>query len=187
MSLFAEALNHPIEAYKHKRYTVSWALVIITILINSVFEPILHHFFGVSSPEIDFLNMLKITEIGILSYIIICFAFWVVCKCFGSKTTFTEHLSTWGISYFPTALCSIVVAITEVFFFLFWNNTILGMLLNIVFVAILIWKFVLYFIYLKEFAGLVKWRFFAAFIIMGIIILIMAALNGYVGLKTPIL
>lgn len=36
MSLFAEALNHPIEAYKHKRYTVSWALVIITILINSV-------------------------------------------------------------------------------------------------------------------------------------------------------
>ena len=71
MSLFAEALNHPIEAYKHKRYTVSWALVIITILINSVFEPILHHFFGVSSPEIDFLNMLKITGIGILSYIII--------------------------------------------------------------------------------------------------------------------
>lgn len=79
------------------------------------------------------------------------------------------------------------MAITEVFFFLFWNNTILGMLLNIVFVAILIWKFILYFIYLKEFAGLVKWRFFAAFIIMGIIILIMAALNGYVGLKTPIL
>lgn len=59
------------------------------------------------------------------------------------------------------------------------SNEVLGMLLNIVFVAILIWKFVLYFIYLKEFAGLVKWRFFAAFIIMGIIILIMAALNGY--------
>lgn len=187
MSLIAEALNHPTEAYKNKRYTTSWALVIITILINSVFEPILRHFFGASSPDIDFLNMLKITGLGTLSYIIICFAFWVVCKCFGSKTTFIDHLSAWGISYFPTALCSIVVSITEVFFFLFWNNTILGMLLNIVFVAVLIWKAVLYFIYLKEFAGLVKWRFFAAFIIMGIIILIMAALNGYVGLKTPVL
>ena len=141
MSLFAEALNHPIEAYNvvykisQKRFQPAakcfqqlWVIFqelkqyplhffhqcilrqvqfcIVTILINSVFEPILHHFFGVSSPEIDFLNMLKITGIGILSYIIICFAFWVVCKCFGSKTTFTEHLSTWGISYFPTALCS---------------------------------------------------------------------------------
>lgn len=56
MSLIAEALNHPAEAYKNKHYTISWALVIITILINSVFEPILRHFFSVSSPEIDFLN-----------------------------------------------------------------------------------------------------------------------------------
>lgn len=187
MSLITDALNHPAKAYKSKYFSVSWALVLVTILINSVFEPILHHYFGVTSPSIDFLKMFKITGLGVLSYITICFAFWIVCKCLGSKTTFIEHLSAWGISYFPTALCSIVVAITEVFFFLFWNNTILGMLLNIIFVAVLIWKIVLYFIYLKEFTGLVKGRFFAACVIMGIIILFMAALNGYVGLKTPIL
>lgn len=61
------------------------------------------------------------------------------------------------------------------------------MLLKLVFVGILIWKAILYFVYLKDFAILKGWRFFAACAAMGIIILSMAALNGYIGLKTPVL
>lgn len=187
MKLFMEALNHPIEAFKKKNKVVSWVLVLITILINTVFEPVLQHFCGVGTSEIDELRMIRVTGFGILSYIVICLIFWAVCKCFGSKATLMSHISAWGISYFPTALCSLTVAMTEVFFYVFWNSSVWGMLVNIVFVGVLFWKAILYFAYLREFAGLKGWRFFGTSIIMGFAILALAALNGYVGLMTPIL
>lgn len=187
MNSLLEALNHPAEAFKRSNKAVSWGLVTITILINSIFEPVLQHFWGVNTPEIDVLKMLKVTVYGILSYLLISLAFWAICKCFGSKATLTDHINAWGISYIPTLLCSIMVAFTEVFFFLFWNSTIWGMLLNIVFVGILIWKAILCFIYLKELAGLKGWHILGASIVMGILILALASFNGYVGLKTPVL
>lgn len=187
MKHFIEALNHPAEAYTKGNRAVSWGLVIITILLDSIFDPVLQHFCGINRPELNVLRMLKITGYGVLSYIFICILFWAVCKCFGSDRMVSDHIKAWGISYAPTAICAFVVVLTEVFFYIFWNNTLCGMLLNIVFVGILIWKAILYFVYLKDFANLKGWRFFAACAAMGIIILIMAALNGYVGLKTPVL
>lgn len=187
MKQLIEALNHPAEAFAKGNKAVSWGLVIITILLNSVFEPVLQHFCGVNRPEFEMQRMLKITGYGILSYALICILFWAVCRCLGSNRTVSDHIKAWGISYAPTAICAVVVAFTEVFFYLFWNNTISGMILNIVFVGILIWKAILYFVYLRNFVSLKGWRFLVACIVMGLIILIMAALNGYVGLKTPVL
>lgn len=157
MNHFIEALNHPVEAYTKSLKKVSWGLVIFTILINSVFEPTLQHFWGIDKPEFDIQGMLRITCFGVLSYISICFAFWFVCKWFGSNRTLKEHIEAWGI------------------------------LLNIVFGGILIWKTILFFIYLKIFANLKGMRFFATCAIMGIVILILAFLNGYIGVKSPVL
>lgn len=159
----------------------------MTILLNAVFEPVLRHFCGDVASDVNVLKMLKITALGVLAYVVICGAFWLVCRCFGSKATFAQHLDTWGMTFYPTALCAVAVAITEVFFYVFWNNTIWGMLLNFVFVGILIWKAILYFVYLREFAALKGWRFIGACVSMGIIILLTAALNGYLGIKTPII
>ena len=44
MKQLIEALNHPAEAFAKGNKAVSWGLVIITILLNSVFEPVLQHF-----------------------------------------------------------------------------------------------------------------------------------------------
>lgn len=187
MKSLIEALNHPAVALQKGSKAVSWILVTVTILINGVFEPILQHFCGVGAPTLDVFKMLRIMGLGVLSYVLISLAFWSICKCFGSKATLSDHINAWGISYAPTAVCGLVVALTEVFFFVFWNNTVWGMLLNFVFVGILVWKTILYIVYLKELAKLKGWRFFGAFVIMGVIILAMAALNGYVGLKTPVL
>jgi hypothetical protein len=187
MKLFMEALNHPAVTFKKELKAVSWFIVLISILINAVFEPVLNHFCGAQSSTIDWLKMLIITGYGILSYITICIIFWVVSKCFGSKATLMSHINAWGITFFPNIICSFAVTITEVFFYVFWNSTIWGMLASIIFVGILLWKVILYIIYLREFAELKGWRFFGAFIIMNCVILALAALNGYVGLKTPIL
>ena len=80
-----------------------------------------------------------------------------------------------------------MVAITEVYFSVFWNNALVGMILSIVFVGILIWKITLYVIFLREVAELQRGKLIGAFILVAAIIVVLAALNGYVGLKTPIL
>lgn len=187
MNLFLEALNHPTDAFRRGKKAVSWTIVSITIFLNSIFEQVLQYFYGASSPALDIIKMLKISVLGALSYIVVCAAFWLVCKGFGSEITFKEHLFAWGNTFFPTALCAVVVAITEVFFYMFWNSTVWGMLLNFVFIGILIWKAILYFIYLREFAGLKGWGIIGASILMGVVILLMAAFSGYIGIKTPII
>ncbi|PKM48308.1 MAG: hypothetical protein CVV01_04160, partial [Firmicutes bacterium HGW-Firmicutes-6] len=59
--------------------------------------------------------------------------------------------------------------------------------LNILFVGILIWKTILYVVFLKEVAGLGGKKLMIAFVLCGIGILILAFLNMSLGLKTPIL
>jgi len=187
MKSISEALNHPVDAFQKRNKAVSWGLVAMTICINSVLEPILQYFYGAGRPELDFLKMLKSTGLGLLAYFVICLVFWSVCNCFGSKATIIGHIAAWGISYIPTAICALVVTVTEVFFFVFWNNTIWGMLLNMIFIGILIWKTILFFIYIREFNQLRGWRFLGACTVMGIAILVIAALSGYAGLKTPMI
>lgn len=187
MKSFLEALNHPAEAFRKKNRAVSWMLVFCTIAANAVIDPFLQYFWGIGTRELDPIKMLSVAGLGVLSYLLICAAFWIVCKCFGSKATIIDHVGAWGISYFPTLVCSVLVAIAEVFFFVFWNNSVWGMILNFIFIGLLFWKSILYYVYLREFAGLRGIRLFGAFSILGIIILLLAWMNMFVGLKTPVL
>lgn len=187
MRSFFEVLNHPIDAFRNKNKTVTGLLVAITILINTVFEPLLAYFTGIQHPVSDIYLILRTTLLGCISYLGVCIVFWLICKCFGSKTPLSTYFQTWGLTFFPTLLCSLAIAFSETFFYIFWNNSIWGMLLSIIFVGILIWKAILYGIFLREVADLKGGRMIGAFIVIGIMILALALLNGYVGLKTPIL
>jgi Yip1 domain. len=186
MKNFLEALNRPADAYRQQRKVVAWLLVAITIVIVTILDPILRSF---AEPEyhIDVFYILRTTLCGIASYLLISSVLWLICKCFGSKIPLSNYVNTWGISFFPNIVCSLVVAITEVYFYVFWNNALVGMILSIVFVGILIWKITLYVIFLREVAELQRGKLIGAFILVAAIIVVLAALNGYVGLKTPIL
>lgn len=187
MKFFFEVLNNPIDAFRNKNKAVAWLLAAFTILINTVFDPLLSYFTGVWHTAPDIYLILRTTVWGCISYLAVCAAFWLVCKCFGSKTSLNTYISTWGLTFFPTLLCSFAVAFSETFFYIFWNNSIWGMLLSIVFVGILIWKAILYVIFLREVAELKGGRMIGAFVVIGVIIIALALLNGYVGLKTPVL
>ncbi len=186
MSHFFEALNRPRNAYQKQYKGIAWLLVTITILIVTVFDPVLRKAADTSF-QIDTPHLLKTMVLGVVSYLLICIIMWLVCKCFGSKADIRSYIRTWGISFFPNIICSIVVAITEVYFYLFWNSTLWGMVLSAIFVGVLIWKIILYVLFLREVAKLEKARLFCAFVVIAILIAVMAAINGYVGLKTPIL
>jgi hypothetical protein len=191
MNSFLQVLNKPLDAFRAGNKWMAWGLVALTILSNAIFEPLLRFFAGFQShvqhPKIDLLHLLTITVFGVCTYLIICVAIWMVCKCLGSKTRFRMYLNTWGFTYFPTFLCSLVVAITEVFFYVFWNNMVWGMVLNILFFGILLWKTVLYVLYLREIAGFRRGKLLSAFLIIGIFIVLLAMANGYLGIKTPVL
>jgi len=187
MKSFFNAVNHPVEAFRNKNKSVTLFLVIFTILINTVFEPLLSWLAGAQHPTPDIYMILRTTLLGCFSYLAICVVFWVVCKCFGSDTPLKNYIQTWGLTFFPTLLCSIAVAFSETFFTVFWNNSIWGMLLSIVFVGILIWKTILYVVFLREVSDLKGYKTLGAFVVIGIMIVALALLNGYAGLKTPIL
>ncbi|NLK71766.1 MAG: hypothetical protein GX285_01945 [Clostridiales bacterium] len=187
MEFFFEVLNHPKEAFRNRNKMAAWFLVAFTILINTVFGPLLAWFGGPFHPVPNIYWMLRTTLLGCLSYFAICAVLWVICKGFGSKTPLNVYIQTWGLTFFPTLLCSIAVAFSETFFTVFWNNSIWGMLLSIVFIGILIWKTILYVIFLREVAELKSGRMAGAFVIIGIMIIVLASFNGYIGLKTPVL
>lgn len=187
MNLFLEALNHPVDAFRSKNKAAAWSLVALTILINAVFEPLLAWFTGSWHSAPDIFTVLRTTLRGCASYLAICAVFWFFCRCFGSRTPLKTYLQKWGLTFFPNLLCSIAVAFSENFFTVFWNNSIWGILLSIAFVGILIWKTILYIVFLREVAGLKGGRMLGSFVVIGIMIAVLAALNGYVGLKTPVL
>ena len=187
MGTFIKALNHPKDAFASVNKWTSIVLVAITVLVNAVFEPLLQAFAGKLNYEINVLNMLKLTALGVASYLIICAVLWLVCKGFGSKTKLTDYIRTWGISFFPTLLCAIVVAVTEVYFYVFWNSVFCGVVFNILFGGILLWKTVLYVIYLREVAQLRGGKLLGAFIVIAVLIVLLAWTNGRSGLITPVI
>jgi hypothetical protein len=188
MFLFIEALNNPAQAYKRQNSKISWVLVAITILVVTVFDPILTYFVNGSDYEvsINIGRILWLSILGFITYLAVCLVFFTVCKAFGSTTPATAYLRSWGISYIPTLLCALISVLAETFFYLFWNNSILAMLLSIIFVAILIWKCILYVSFLREVAMLKGKKAVGAFIVCGLFILVLAFANMYIGLKTPI-
>lgn len=186
MSHFFEALNQPRDAYRKQYKGIAWLLVATTILIATVFDSVLRKMTDASF-QFDTPHLFKTMAFGAASYLLICVVMWLVCRCFGSKADIRSYIRTWGISFFPNVICSIVVVITEVYFYLFWNSAFGGMILSTIFVGVLIWKVILYVLFLREVARLEKTRLFGAFVVIAILIAVMAAINGYVGLKTPIL
>lgn len=189
MNLLLEALNRPKDAYERKSSPLSWVLVAVTILIVTVFDPCLSYFVRSADQRmpIDLVKALLLSGAGIVTYLVMCTAFWLICKAFKSPTPLRAYIRAWGISYIPTMLCAVVVSVTETFFYIFWNNSIWGMLLSIVFVGILVWKTILYVIFLRTVAGLRGGRLIGAFAACAPVILLLACVNGAIGLKTPIL
>lgn len=189
MGLFTEAFNRPADAFRRRSGKLSWIFVIAAVLIVTVFDQVINYYVNAGNFDvtIDVFNMIWLSGAGVATYLAACIVLWAVCRVFGSKTNLPDYFKTWGITYIPTAICALAVSLAETYFYVFWNNSIWGMLLSIAFVAILIWKIVLYVIFLREVADLKGKKLAGAFILCGIAILALAFADMQVGLKTPML
>jgi len=189
MKQIMEAVNKPVAAFKRADARLSWSLVGVTIGLVVILDPVLSIFAAITpnQPGFDFRQALLLVLAGVATYGAICTAFWVVGRIFGSPASWQTHLRTWGITYIPTLLCALLVAITENYFFLFWNSLFWSLFFSIAFVGLLIWKTVLYVLYFREVAQLRRGRLVGALVLGGLAILLLTLLDVTLALKTPIL
>jgi hypothetical protein len=189
MGMFIEAFNRPTEAYRRRSGHIAWVFVIAAVLFVTVFDQITNYYANIGNFDvaIDPLKMLYLAGAGIATYLVACMVLWAICRAFGSKTQLPVYFKTWGISYIPTAFCALAVSLSETYFYVFWNNSLWGLLLSIAFIAILIWKIILYVVFLRETIGLKGKKFAGAFILCAVVFLALAMAGMRIGLKSPIL
>lgn len=185
MITFIKLLNDPIKSFKERHISLSIVLLSLTVFIVTILDPILNVL--VNGISIDFIKIIKVTLFGFVGYGCYCTGMYVICRLFGSKEKFSCYFTQWALTMIPTAICALVVTIMENYYYVFWNNSIWGLFLNFVFGGILIWKIILYIIFLRNVSGLKSKRFAGAMILNTMFILVLAAVMGYMGLKTPII
>jgi hypothetical protein len=184
---FLDILNHPADALRRNNRWLSWGLVATTVLIVVIVDPLLGFWVNGFEPALWSGKTLILLLLGAVSYAAISAGFYMICRALGSKTSLSIFLSTWGLTYLPTLACAIVLSFVENYFYLLWGNASLGMIMNLLFIGILIWKTVLFAIFLYDVAGLHGKAFWEAFAACGVLVLILAFADMAVGLKTPIL
>lgn len=184
---FLDALNRPADAFRRQNRSLAWGLVAATILAITVLDPLLGLWINGFQKAVLSADTLRLIVSGIASYAAMCAGLYLVCRALGSATPFRVFLNTWGLTYLPTLACAIAVGFVENLFFLFWGNALLGMAVNLLFGGVLIWKTIIYIIFLRDVAGLRKTQLWAAFIMCGMLVLILAFADMAVGLKTPVL
>lgn len=187
MGKWSRAMNHPLIAFQKGDKEIAWSLVGLTILVDSLVVMLFDYFLGNGQKTLDLLKGMELIIFGIVTYLVICTILWAVGKLFASSLSWRDHVKAWGITYMPTLFCAICVVITENYFYLFVGNILLGAVVNIVFIGILLWKTLLFIIYLREFVGLKGYKFWGAGLILGVCILLLAWGNAWVGLRTPVL
>ena len=189
MKRFLEALNHPADAFRSRPGILSALLVVLTVFSVTLLDPLFTRIaFASEIPwSFDPVRVLILTTAGLVTYPAICTAFWLLCRVLGSRAVLMDYLAAWGITFFPTLLCAILVSAAEAWYFLFWNNSVLSVVLGILFVGILVWKTMLYVLFLQRVAGLKGARLVGGLLLCGAAILVFAGMNAWIGLKTPIL
>lgn len=183
MEYFIFLMNDPRNAIKKGNIKFSIGMVTLTLLIITIFDSLMRYM--ANGEVLNFARILMMLIVGVMAYIFDCIIIFAICRLFGGNTSMRDSLSKWGLTFFPNILCSIVVIITEIGYLWLINNSALVLILGIVFIVILIWKLILIATYLRYVVELVKIRFFASFIIITILFVILTLIYSYLGLKVP--
>lgn len=177
--------TYPEEALKENYRKMSFSLVLMTIAVVTILDPVLAYF--IKGYDIDIYNIILMVILGIAAYLFDCSVFWLIGKGFGGKANLMVYINKWGITFLPTLFCAVFVVFTENYYELFVGNELLIILFNFLFIGVLFWKTIIFVVFLKTVPELKGARLVAAFLILCIIIVFLALLYGRLGLRTPII
>lgn len=180
-----ELIMHPDRAFKKGNPYLSYILVILTVVTIVFIDALLGHLNDNGVPSAG--RMLLTTIYGIMSYVAVSAAMWLLCYCFGCRCSILEYVQNWGLTFIPNLIVALLVAWSENYYLVFYCGEWVGVLFFMLFVTCFLWKIILYAIFINEKGGLKGSKLAGAFILGAIIVAVLAYINVNVGLKTPVL
>lgn len=168
---------------------LSLIIILITAAFNGFIAPVLYYYLNRNDFDLtlSFGSMLGLFALSGAMYLIDCGALWLTAKLCGQKVTFKSVVATWGFSFIPTLICSILVNIDETIWYLFVGEPLLLFALNTIFILLLIWKAIFYFIECREVLQLRGLKLVLSTIGIGVIFALLIFADAQMGLKVPML
>jgi len=188
-----KVINSPLVVISENNYKrkllLSAVLVLTASVLNGIIAPILYYltFKNEFIVKMDLLNIFVMFIFCIITFLTACGAFKLTALVFRKEVSFNQILATWGCSYIPTLICVVLVSITELSFYYFINNTMLGVLTSTLLIMLLMWKAIFYFIELNIVLKINGTEAVMATMIIGFIYLIIIFVGFRVGVKVPLL
>ncbi|MGC6767938.1 hypothetical protein ACYSNR_16955 [Enterococcus sp. LJL128] len=184
MKKIFEILNDPVGSFNKQDKVISLLFVSFTALIVTAFDPL------IMGTSFTIINLLKIFLLSLIEYSLFCLLLFAVCWIFGNRQKLSWFLTQWAFTLFPTMIFSVLIPlmfIIESNYNHMSENFLWGLFVNIVFFGALIWKVILYVLFLRKAAGLKGIRFYGALLLIIVAALFLAEFMGGIGPKTPII
>lgn len=164
-------------------------IILITAIFNSFIAPVIYCYLDRKDFDLtrSFGSMIGLFALSGAMYFIDCGILWIAAKFCGQKVTFKSVTATWGFSFIPTLICSILVNIDETIWYLFLGKPLLLFILNTSFILLLIWKAIFYFIECREVLQLRGLKLVFSTIVIGVLFALLIFADAWLGLKVPML
>ncbi len=164
-------------------------IILVTAAFNGFIGPVVTYYMNRNDYDLtlSFVSMLCIFALSGAMYVIDCVVLWFAAKLCGQKVDFKSIAATWGFSFIPTLICSILVNIDETIWYLFVGKPFLLFILNTFFILLLIWKAIFYFMECRVVLQLKGLRLLLSTIGIGILFALLIFAGAWLGLKVPML
>ncbi|MCX7710344.1 MAG: YIP1 family protein [Clostridia bacterium] len=166
------------------------SIVLILASFNGLIAPVLYYLLKRNEFDLTLnaVQMGLMFGISVTTYLLVCCIFWMIARLFRREdSTLSAIVATWGFSFIPTLIGSIVVNLHEYFFYYFIGNKFLLLVLNTLLIMLLIWKAIFYFIEMKVVLRLKGVPLLISMLLIGILFFGLMMFNARMGLKVPML
>lgn len=164
-------------------------IILVTAAFNGFIGPVVTYYLNRNDYHLNlsFVSMLCIFSLSGAMYLIDCGILWFTAKLCGQKVDFKSIAATWGFSFIPTLICSILVNIDETIWYFFVGKSFLLFILNTFFILLLIWKAIFYFMECHEVLQLKGWKLVLSTVGIGFLFVMLIFADARLGLKVPML
>jgi len=171
------------------RLWASIATVSATAFLGSVIAPVVYYYANRSRYEIrlDVGGMFVGLIVSILTWLVICALFWLMCKAFKKDLSFSQVASTWGLSYIPNFLCVVLYNLLFVVPGINNGSGFAAFIICALFIMFLVWKAIFYFILMRFVIDTTLREIIIITAVSAVVFAVLMIIGFKVGIQVPML
>jgi hypothetical protein len=189
LQLFTDPYEAICETKESGKLGLSAIIILVIAVYNGIVAPVIYYFLNHNDYELtlSLLSMAGIFALSCFMYLIDCGILWLAAKLCRQQTSFRTIAATWGFSFVPTLICSVIVNTYESTYYFFLGKPTLLFIINTIFILLLIWKAIFYFMECRAVLQLKGARQAVATIGIGILFALLIYADARLGLQVPML